>query len=169
MALMQRLDRLARNLTPLFLTLLLVLFSALPFYIPYFGQVSPSVALMATFYWAVYRPDLFPVSAVFVIGIWQDILTGMPVGVSAVILLLVHWTLLAQHRFFRNASFTVVWWAFILMAISASLLEWLIISALHATIVNPLPVFFQAAFTIFLFPFVNWLLARIQQAILRPE
>ena len=29
-------------------------------------------------YWAIYRPDLFPVFAAFALGLWQDILVGSP-------------------------------------------------------------------------------------------
>jgi rod shape-determining protein MreD len=87
---LQRLDRLARNCWPFVLSLLLVVASVLPLQLPDFGRVAPNLAVMATFYWAIYRPDLFPAPAAFALGLWLDLLTGTPIGINALVLLLVH-------------------------------------------------------------------------------
>ena len=59
-AAVQRLDRSARQLAPFVMSVLLVMFSALPVYLPGYGQVAVDVGLMTVFYWVIYRPDLFP-------------------------------------------------------------------------------------------------------------
>ena len=75
-----RLDLVARSLSPMAITLLLVMVSVLPMHIPFFGTVSPVLSLMAVYYWSIFRPDLMPSFAVFGAGLFQDILSGTPLG-----------------------------------------------------------------------------------------
>lgn len=164
---LQQLDRTARAVTPVVLCFFLVMFSALPLRIPAFGPVAPNIAVMAVFYWAVYRPDHFPVVAAFGIGLWQDILVGVPLGVNALVLLLAHWVLDHQRRFFVQKSFFVVWWAFGLVAFGAQILVWLLVMIMYAALINPLPGVFQLMLTVAVYPFVTWLFARTHHAVLR--
>ncbi len=122
LGLLQRLDRFARNLTPLTLSIALVVLSAMPLRIPDFGPISPNVGLIAAYYWGIYRPDLFPAPAAFAVGLWQDVLVGTPLGMNALVLLAIHWFILGQRRFFQGKSFAVVWWAFAMVATAAAVL-----------------------------------------------
>jgi len=162
----QRLDRLARNLWPFVLSLLLVIVSVLPLQLPDFGRISPNLAVMATFYWAIYRPDLFPAPAAFLLGLWLDLLTGSPVGINALVLLLVHWAILSQRRFFQGKSFGVVWWAFALTLCGAMMLFWLLSAVYFQALIDPSPLVFQFLVTISCFPFLTWLLARTQHFVM---
>lgn len=164
---LQRLDKIARNLTPLMISLFLVLFSVLPIYIPYYGLVAANVGVMAVFYWVVYRPDLMPPVAAFMVGLWQDILIGTPEGANAFVLLVVAMALAAQRRFFQGKSFMVVWWAFGMIAFMAVTLSWVLMVALSAKWIAPAPAVFQFFLTVALYPFVTWILARTQYAVLR--
>lgn len=167
-AAIQRLDRSARQLAPFFISVLLVLFSALPFHIPGYGQIAANFGLMTVFYWAIYRPDLFPGIAAFCLGLWQDILVGAPVGMNALLLLLANWAIGSQRTFFQGKSFAVIWWCFSLVALATALAAWVMVAALNTTMINPMPGIFQAMLTVGVFPFVAWFLARMQHALLRP-
>ncbi|MDB9704530.1 rod shape-determining protein MreD, partial [Rhodospirillales bacterium] len=103
-----RVDRFARDLTPFALTLMLLVINAIPFHIPGFAQVAPLLPLIGIYFWAVYRPDLMPAAAVFLIGILHDFLSGLPVGVSVLIFLVVLGAALAQRSFFFGKSFIIV-------------------------------------------------------------
>ena len=71
------------RLVPFLTTLLFAFFSVVPFNLPGFAVVMPAFTLMAVFHWTVYRPDLLPLSAVFVSGLLLDLLNGTPyVGVT---------------------------------------------------------------------------------------
>lgn len=75
---------------PFLMTLLFALISVVPLNLPGFAVVTPAFALMAVFHWTVYRPDLMPLGAIFLIGLLLDLLNGTPyVGLSALMLLLV--------------------------------------------------------------------------------
>jgi rod shape-determining protein MreD len=163
----QRLDRSARLVAPFFLSVFLVLLSALPVHLPGYGQIAMDVGLMTVFYWAIYRPDLFPAFAAFALGLWQDILVGAPIGLHALILLLANWAIVSQRTFVQGKSFGVIWWSFLLVALAASIFSWIIICGLNVALVSPMPVLFQALLTVGAFPFMAWILARTQHAILR--
>jgi len=167
-AAVQRIDRSARQLAPFLSSVILVMFSALPVYLPGYGQVVVDVGLMTVFYWAIYRPDLFPVIAAFVLGLWQDILVGSPIGLHALILLLANWAIVSQRTFFQGKSFAVIWWCFSLVALTSALVSWILVCALNTTLVSSMAVIFQAALTVGVFPFMAWFLARAQHAIVRP-
>ena len=53
---MQRLDRSVRLMGPFFVSIILVMLSALPVYVPGYGQIAVDVGLVTVFYWAIYRP-----------------------------------------------------------------------------------------------------------------
>ena len=78
--------------------------------------MAPALPLIAVFYWTLYRPDLMPPVAAFVIGLLQDILGGLPLGVSACVLVGVHAAVNTQRRFFIGKSFAVVWLGFALVS-----------------------------------------------------
>ncbi len=167
-AAVQRLDRAARQLAPFLTSVVLVMLLALPVYLPGYGQVAVDVGLMTVFYWAIYRPDLFPAIAAFVLGLWEDILVGSPIGSHALILLLANWVIVSQRTFFQGKSFAVIWCCFSLVALAAGLASWVIVCALNVTVMSPVPVLFQSVLTFGVFPFMAWFLARAQHAIIRP-
>ncbi len=163
----QRLDTIARRMLPVAVTLLLALFAGVPFHIPGFGEMAPAVVLISIYYWTIFRPDLLPTPAVFAIGLVQDVLTGTPLGVNALVLLLVFAVVLGQRRFFLGKSFLVMWWGFLLIVAGAMAGLWMILSSLDGTIINPLPGVFQGALTVAVFPLLTWIFIRSQQALLR--
>jgi rod shape-determining protein MreD len=163
----QQLDLFARRLFPFALSVVLVVLSVVPVPIPGYTLVAPAFGLMAVYYWAIHRPDLMPAIAVFVLGLLQDILTGGPTGVDALVLLLVYAVMRNQRRPFLGKSFSVMWFGFIVVAPAATFAQWLIASAAvgkpipsHATIVELLV-------TLALYPWITWLFAAGQRAFLR--
>ncbi len=166
--LLQRMDTAARNLLPLALGLAAVLLGTTPLYLPGYGAVAPDFALMAVFYWAIYRPDLFPAAVAFSVGLVQDALMGTPMGFNALVLLAAYGAIVAQRRFFQNKSFLVVWWAFSLVGLGAALMGWALMSVIDVRFIEPLPPLFAGLVTVGLYPFVGWLNARLHHAVL-PE
>ncbi len=162
-----RLDVFIRNLTPLLFTLFLVLVSVVPLRVPGFAAVTPALSLVAVYYWAIFRPDLLPAVAVFAIGLVQDILSGMPLGVNTLVLLAAHAVVASQRRFFLGKSFLVMWWGFLMVAAMAAVATWIIVSMLYGRLLDPAPLGFQFLLTVAIFPCLTWLFIRVQQTFLR--
>jgi rod shape-determining protein MreD len=161
------LDAWARKLLPFTITAFLVMLSVTPLHIPGLGTVAPALSLMAVYYWAIFRPDLLPAPAVFAIGLFQDILGGLPLGVTALVLLVVFEIVSSQRRFFLGKSFLVMWWGFMLIAAGATAAMWLLLSTLFATPLAPGPAVVQFLLTLALFPCLTWLFIRAQRAFLQ--
>jgi rod shape-determining protein MreD len=168
-SLWHRMDVLARQLTPFGLTLVLVVIGVVPFHIPGFARVVPLLPLMAIYHWAIFRPELMPSYAVFVIGILQDTLTGAPIGVNAMVFLIVYGVVLSQQRFFVGKSFAIIWLGFALVAAGAAAVSWVLVSAYNVTLVEPSAVLFQYLVTLGAFPLLAWLFTRWQQTFLKQE
>ena len=70
-----RLDLIARKILPFFVTLLLIMVAMVPLRVPLLSPVIPALPLIAVFYWSVYKPNLMPVWAIFLIGLFVNIST----------------------------------------------------------------------------------------------
>jgi rod shape-determining protein MreD len=166
-SLFQRMDLWAKQCLPIGTALILLLFNLVPTRIPGFAGVTPALVVMATFYWSIYRPDLFSPLSAFLVGAIYDVLTGTPVGVTAFVLLVVHGATASQRRFFLGNTFFVAWWGFALVALGAMALQWVLVSAVFGRIVESRAVLFSYLMTLSFYPVVSWTLARTQVAFLR--
>ena len=163
----QRLDSVARMFTPSLIAVALVIVSVLPLHIPSYSPVIPSLALMAVYYWVLHRPDLLPAIAVFLVGILHDILTGGPLGVQALILLVAYWVTGSQRRLFLEKSFLVVWWGFMMIAAGAAIMQWVLMSLMFGTLIVPQPAVFAYFLTVAIYPLFAWTFVRAQRTLLR--
>jgi rod shape-determining protein MreD len=163
---MGKLDRSARTLSPLIVALLLALVSMVPVRLNHFGSIVPSIGLMAVFYWAVWRPDLFGPVAAFCLGFVHDVLSGAPVGLNALICLLAYGSVVNQRQLFLAHSFFVLWWGYALVALFAAATAWLAHSLLQGVLVPFEPALFQAFAGMALFPVVAWICHRVQHGFL---
>lgn len=166
---LQRMDLWVRHLLPAGLTLVLVMFGAMPTHLPGFAEISPQLPLIGVFYWAIYRPDLLPASMAFAIGLLNDILMGTPLGVSPLIYLLVHGLTLSQRRFFLGKPFMVAWCCFAVVAAVALLLEWSLVCMLVDGMAPMKPVLFTLLMCVAVYPLLSWLFGKTHAAMLRAE
>ncbi len=164
-----RVDKFARDLTPFALTFVLLVVGAIPFHIPGFAQVAPLLPMIGIYFWAVYRPDLMPSAAVFLIGILHDFLSGLPVGISALIFLMVQGAALAQRSFFFGKSFVIVWIGFVFVAAGALAGEWILLSIIAGEFIHARTALYQFGLTVAIFPVLSWMFTRWQQAFLQVE
>ena len=141
------------------LVVFLVLLSVTPIYLPGYPQVAPNFLLMAVFFWAVHRSELLPAVMVFFVGLLQDILVGMPLGFSAIILILIRALAVSQKRVFLGKSFLMLWWGFGLVAFLAAFGLWTLTIIYNQIFLDPRPILFQASLTIVIFPVVSWFFA----------
>ncbi len=160
-------DSWVRHLLPFCLTLFMLLLTVMPLHVPGLASICPILPLMGVYYWAIYRPDLLPAWAAFVLGLMHDIISGTPLGVNALVLLLAQGVASSQRKFFLGKSFSVTWWAFGLLAAAALGLSWMLVIMLSGRAVDAVPVIFEYILTMGLFPLLTRLLARTQMAFLK--
>ncbi|MGE3623753.1 MAG: rod shape-determining protein MreD [Bdellovibrionales bacterium] len=162
----QRLDAGVRLALPFVVTLLMTLLGVVTWPLPNFGEVAPPLALIAVYYWAIHRPDLFRPSMAFLVGLLNDVLHALPLGLSALVFVGMHQLVFSQRRFFAGHSFFMMWWGFALTALTVLLAEWGALSLVRWQVVPFMPVFLQGALAVVIFPLPCWLLIRLQRGVL---
>ena len=156
------------SLLPVASAVLAMLLSIEPLHIPGAPVVSPAFVLMANYYWTVHYPGLLPATALFAIGITQDLVSGAPLGVSALVLLLSRAVVLKYRRHLRDRSFPILWAGFALLTAAAMTVAWTLHLLLAAAVLDFRAPTFSAVLTILLFPVASLLLGQSQRALMAP-
>lgn len=147
-----RVDLFARSLTPVLLTLVFIMVQQVPLHIPHFAQVAPMLALISIYYWAIYRPDLMPMLAIFLLGLLDDLMSGSAPGVSSFVYLICFALVGSQRRFFYAKGFGIVWWGFMLVGALMAALQWVVMCLLEQNLYSLLPSVFSYLMSLAFFP-----------------
>jgi rod shape-determining protein MreD len=161
-----QINNLLARLLPIATTAAAAVFSIQPVHIPGYASLTPAFTLMTVYHWTIYRPDLLPPLAVFLLGVGFDLLSGGPLGVTALLLLLARAVVLRYRRAFMNRTFPFVWGGFTLLSVAAMLGLWALHSLLALGSVEFRGSIFRAVLTISLFPIASFLLGRTQRALM---
>jgi rod shape-determining protein MreD len=162
----QRGDNPAARLLPIATTLLAIVISIQPVAIPGYAALTPAFTLMTVYHWTIYRPNLLPPAALFLIGVVQDLLAGAAPGITSLMLLLTRTSLLPHRRHFIDQPFPFVWSGFTLLAVSAMLFAWTLHCLLDRAVADLRGMVFRTVLTISLFPIASFLLGRTQRALM---
>jgi rod shape-determining protein MreD len=126
---LRQLDARLRLLLPFVLAICAVSIDVLPLLGLGPWGLTPFSTLCVVYFWSLYRPDLFGASAAFATGIVYDALSGLPLGLSALVLILMRQLVVVQRRFFVGQSFLVVLSCFLLLAPAVEIARWLVACA----------------------------------------
>jgi rod shape-determining protein MreD len=162
----QRVENPVARLLPIATTLFATVISIQPAHIPGYAALTPAFTLMAVYHWTIYRPDLLPPSALFLVGVTQDLLAGVPPGVTALVLLVARATVLPHRSHFVNRLFPFVWTGFTMLTIGAMLFLWTLHCLLDGVLVDFRGTVFRAVLTISMFPIASFLLGRTQRTLM---
>lgn len=163
----RQLDARLRRLAPFAFAVVAVLFDVLPLLGLGPWGLTPFSTLCVVYFWSLYRPDLFGALAAFSTGIIYDALAGLPLGVTALLLLLVRQLVVVQQRFFLARSFPVVWCCFVLLAPVVEIARWLLLSLWWGRLFAFQPVVTSLLLTMALYPPASLLLSRVHDGIPR--
>ena len=169
LSLWSRLDSFARHSFPAAGTVLLLLIVAAPLGLPGQAQLLVAASIACVFFWSLFRPSCMSPPIVFVIGLLADLLGFAPVGVNVLTLLATHGLAIRWRRFLTRQGFFLVWLAFVLVAMGAASLQWLLTCVLVLALLPGWTVLFQAALAAGLYPLLAVLLTRVHQSLAEPE
>ena len=151
-----------RSGIPFAVSVLLILAAVLPYGLPKSSLAAPVLALISVYYWSLFRPELMPAGAAFLLGLLVDVLSGGPPGLNALVLILVHWAASGQRRALAGKSFAVGWLGYLLIAGGAAILNWFVASVFHVTVIESVPLLVSHAIGTAAYPLVAIFLARMQ-------
>lgn len=136
-----------------FFTLNLVSFSA-----PLSTKIEIPFFLMCIYYWSVYRPTLIPPFVVFLMGLYFDLLSGMPVGLNAFIFLLVRHFVTEQRVLLTSQTFVVTWIGFMIVAAACISVQWVLFGLINMHWTPYVPTVLMIIAGVLLFPAVTLIL-----------
>jgi rod shape-determining protein MreD len=166
-ALWQRLDAIARCVSPFAFTFLLLILGLVPLRLPYLPPFGVSLVLVSVFYWAIHRPSALPAPAVFILGLLADLLGGGMLGLNVLVLLSAYAVTVGLRRWLIGASFAVVWWGFAIVTAGALLLTWLLIWFLTGVAADLSSGVSSALFGVGAYPLLATFFAHAQRVVLR--
>jgi rod shape-determining protein MreD len=149
---------LAQIVVLFFLCLNLVSFS-----IPFAGDVRPHFLLAAVFYWAVYRPTLLPPWYAFALGMLMDILSGVPLGLNAFILIAVQWVVRTQRVYLMGQSFFGLWMGFAVTCFLAASAQWTLFTVASHSVAPAGPTLASIGMSILVFPLISLTLVMVHK------
>ena len=162
----QNLLSILKAITPTLLGLIGVLILALPLRLFEGMAPTPIIPLLVVFFWSIYSPDHMPSPSVFLIGLLQDLLTGGPLGLWAVVYLVTQYIVSSQRAYFLGREQKVVWLGFTLAATGASLILWLVMSLMSGIMLPVLDLFIQVAATILIYPLFGAVFRQLHSRVL---
>ena len=159
----QKCDLAIRQTLPFLTAFIAALLMATQTHVPRLNSMMPMLTLGVVFFWAVHRPLLFGMGSAFVIGLMQDLITGVPLGLGTFILLLTRAGVTPQARLFLGKPLVVHWWGFILLALVAALLSW-VLAAMILGVIAPIgQVLMSALLGVVVFPVVYGICSMIER------
>lgn len=113
---------------------------------------TPIIPLVVVYFWSLYSPRYLPAASVFLIGLVQDLLTGGPLGLWPAVYLAVQYVAISQQAYFLGREVHVVWIGFAVAAATVSLILWLFMSLMSATLLPVSGLAMQMLTTIAVYP-----------------
>ena len=126
-------------------------------------MLAPSLTACIVYFWTTYRPDLLPPFALFAIGVVLDGVGGLPLGLTALALLLVRGFLLSGQRFLLAQPFAVIWASFLPVVLLLAVLRWALAVLYWGRLFPVEPLLIEAGFTFAAYPLVGWPLTGLQR------
>ncbi len=149
--------------------LVAVSFQALPFGNFNGVPLSPAFPLILLFYWAVYRPEYCPHVIAFLAGLFQDIISGGPLGLWALVYLIIFEGVLRNRLFFVGRAAYSALAGFAMAAGLTAVIAWLLACIYFWMVLSPMPILGQMGLTILVYPPTAWVLGVADRMIGSPD
>ncbi len=161
--LQRAIDRAVRRSFPMATTVLATLAGLVALPVPEYSRIAPAFVLIAVYCWSVWRPELLPLAGVFLVGLFEDLLRGLPLGLTALMLLAVAGFVQSQRASIYGRSLILFWSAFAPVTVAWMAVEWLAMSALLGHLLDPEAALFRYLLTFGLLPAGAALLLAVQR------
>jgi rod shape-determining protein MreD len=133
---------------PFLIAMLAAALTTLPYGLTFGLPAGPQLTLIVVFFWIARRPELLPPIALFFIGIWHDALSGAPMGLTPLLLLVVRAAIVEQNVIVFSQSFVLGWIGFAAISTLATGLEWAVVSWMQGSVYAGWPSILQVLLSI---------------------
>lgn len=158
-----------QRLLPLATSVVWVALSYMPFDFLLSTNIHPNVAVICVYYWILHRPDVFNLFSVFILGLFDDILTSAPLGSNIFQLLLLYVLIGYMVKYFNGKSFELLWAGFLPLAFVVMFARWFVVSIYYGDFL-PFPLLmFSFLLTAAVYPLITLINVWVQNKLMTDE
>lgn len=162
----KRLELVFWSFLPLAITCALVVFYVAPKHSAGLAHVMPQLYMIPIFYWGLLSLRGMPYLGVFLIGLMVDVLTGLPLGLTALLnlffLLLVH----TQRKYIIKEGFIGQWMYFSVLLLAIMGLNWVLLWLLQGWLfMFSMAALIQWLLTVCCYPIFHHIFDRLQGSV----
>lgn len=154
---------------PLLLALFFVLAFCVPLPFPSSHYFRPDLAAACLYFWVLYRPDLFSVLSVVILGMASDGVSGTPFGLNLMAFVLMYVLTLTYGSYVNTKPFLVSWFGFAVVFLAGLFAKWLILSVYYKTFLLTEHIYLTYMATVLIYPLVARINIFVQNQYLRFE
>ena len=154
---------------PFIISVIMLLFSFIPLNSELANNARPAVGLMCAYFWLVYRPDLFNMFSVFILGFISDVISLSPIGSSIISYLLMYVLVMHLIRYLNGKAFIVIWSGLALLLAAALLIKWVVLSIYYNEILPFGILIFSYMVSLAIYPVIGWVNALVLNRYLRDD
>lgn len=116
------------------------------------SNIRPSISMICIYFWLINSEDIFGTFSVYIIAIFEEMLSSTPLGSNLLTLLILYITVTLIHKFVYHKSFLIFWYGFMFSCFVALLSKWIIISLYYGETLSISTTVFSLMSTIAFFP-----------------
>lgn len=150
---------------PAGLTALLWLVCLVPKYVDVLNQFMPLLPLVPIFYWGIHRAGEMPYWFVFTLGLFMDVISGVPLGLTSLLYMVFLGIAHTQYKYVHKEGFVIQWGYFAVLLLTFCGAQWLCMSLVVGQAQSLLPASIQWVLTAACYPLLQHICNRLQETI----
>ena len=131
----------------------------------YFEILSFNIQLIIIYFWSLKRPEVLGNGHVFFAGIINDVVMGIPLGLSSLSYLIVALTSTYVKNMTVNTSITSDWFTFFIAILFSNMIFLILASNFSNISVQLIDISYNTFFTVIFFPFF-WFIFNLYNSII---
>ena len=145
------------NLGPLILLYYLSISEIDTYFENYFEILSFNIQLIIIYFWSLKRPEVLGNGHIFFAGLINDVVVGLPLGLSSMTYLIISLVAAYVKNMTVNTRITTDWFTFFIAIFFSNLILFILLSKFSEIGVSVTEISYNTFFTLLFFPFF-WLL-----------
>ena len=131
----------------------------------YFEILSFNIQLIIIYFWILKRPELLGNGHIFFTGLINDVIMGIPLGLSSLSYLVVSFVAVYVKNMTVNTRITTDWFTFFIAIFFSNLIFFILLSNFSEIEINLTEISYNTFFTLIFFPFF-WFLFTFYNSII---
>ena len=140
---------------PLLMSFVCLMLSFIPLKSEISANARPMVGIICVYFWVIYRPDLFNLWSVFILGVVSDILSLAPMGINLFMYLLTYLAVVNLIKYVNDKTFEILWAGMALLLPVIMFAAWLVISIYYEHFVPLKGLFFSYLLSVVIYPIIG--------------